>query len=72
VILITEIHKITCCECGETFPYKFSEEEVKNWGIPSLENMQHGEIRSGIIPLVICKNCGREIQVPDFKPYSKL
>ncbi len=71
-MLITEIHNIKCLKCGETFPYEFSKEKVKNWGKPSLENMQHGEIRSGIIPTVVCKNCGEEIQVPDFKPHNKL
>lgn len=67
---ITEIHNITCLKCGETSPYEFSKEEVKNWGKPSLENIQYEEIRSGIIPLVTCKNCGERIQVSNFKPYN--
>lgn len=71
-MLISEMHNIKCLECGETLPYEFSKEEVKNYGKPSFENMQHGEIRSGIIPLVRCKNCGKEIQVSNFKPYNKL
>jgi uncharacterized Zn finger protein len=69
-MLFSEIHYITCLECGEEFPYEFSKEKVENWGKPSLENMKHGEIRSGIIPLVTCKNCGKKIQVPNFKPHN--
>ena len=68
-MLISEIHNINCLECGETLPYEFSKEAVIKYGKPSFENMQHGEIRSGIVPLVRCKNCGREMQVPNFKPY---
>ena len=69
---ISEIHYIKCPECGETLPYEFSKEKVKNYGKPSFENMQHGEIRSGIIPLVYCKNCENEMQVPDFRPHNRL
>lgn len=71
-MLISEIHNITCLICGVKRPYEFSKEEVKNYGKPSLENIQPGEIRSGIIPSVICKNCGERIQVSNFKPHNKL
>ncbi len=67
---MSEIHPIKCLKCGETFNYEFLKEEVKDWGMPSLENMQHGEIRSGILPFVKCKNpnCGEKFQVSNFKP----
>lgn len=71
-MLISEIHNITCLECGEEFPYEFSKEEVKNYGIPSFEIIQPGDIKSGIIPSVVCKNCGKRIQISNFKPYNKL
>ncbi len=61
-------YKITCLVCNETHLYKFSKEEVKNYGMPSFENIQHGEIRSGILPLIRCKNCGEQIQISNFKP----
>lgn len=70
--MLTETHKITCCKCGESFLYEFSSEKVKNYGIPSIEDVQPGKIFSGIIPMVICKNCGNEMQVTNFKPYPKL
>ncbi len=69
---MTEIHNITCLECEATHPYEFSKEEVKNYGIPPLENIPHGGIISGIIPSIICKSCGKRIQVPNFKPHNKL
>ena len=71
-MMLIEKHKITCSKCGESFLYEFSSENVKNYGIPSIEDIRPGKVFSGIIPAVICKNCGRLMQVSNFKPYNKL
>lgn len=71
-MLITEIHYVKCLECEEEFPYEFSKDEVKDYGMPSFENIRPGEIKSGIIPTVVCKNCGKRIQISNFKPLNKL
>ena len=63
--------KTTCCKCGESFLYEFSSEKVRNYGIPSIEDIQPGEIFFGIISVVICKNCGRRMQVSNFKHARK-
>ncbi|MHA2127794.1 MAG: hypothetical protein ACXABO_06145 [Promethearchaeota archaeon] len=72
VILISETHYIECQECGKTHPYYFSKEEVKKYSVPSFENKQNGEIGSGIVPLIRCRFCGKEIQVSNFKPHNKI
>ncbi|KKN15115.1 hypothetical protein LCGC14_0989230 [marine sediment metagenome] len=69
----TEKHNIECLECGKSYLYKFSSEEVKHFGIPSLEDLEPGKIFSGIVPAVICKNieCRKLIAVHNFRPYNK-
>ncbi len=70
--MLTETHKITCGDCNGSFLYEFSSEKVKNYGILPIEDIQPGKIFFGVIPTVICKSCGRRIQISTFKPYNKL
>ncbi len=56
IIINYEKNSIEFLEYGKSYLYKFSSEEVKNYGIHSFEDIHSGKTLTGIIPTVVCKN----------------